>query len=263
MFALQYNLSNYKLIFPEFTDHTNLHSLTVIDFCNQLIGEQLESFNADELYVLLMGCYFHDTGMGITMKDYEAFSRQIDFGDYFDAHSDQDYPRVIRDFHHEFSGAFIRKYADFFEIPSPEHLRAVIQVARGHRRTDLLDEKEYPTAFPLPSGNTVCLTYLAALIRLADEIDVAAARNPVLLYDLEALTEEHNIIEHKKARAVRSLTVTEKEMILTLDDPGDEIMGPLRRMAAKMQDTLDYCRRAVLGRTPYVITQERVLIEKA
>ena len=31
VFALQYNLSNYKLIFPEYSDHTNLHSMTVID----------------------------------------------------------------------------------------------------------------------------------------------------------------------------------------------------------------------------------------
>ena len=30
VFALQNVLSNYKLIFPDFTDHTELHSLNVI-----------------------------------------------------------------------------------------------------------------------------------------------------------------------------------------------------------------------------------------
>ena len=30
--ALQYNLSGYKRIFPEYTDHSNLHSLNVIGF---------------------------------------------------------------------------------------------------------------------------------------------------------------------------------------------------------------------------------------
>ena len=44
----QFNLSNYKRFFPEFTDHTNLHSVTVINFCNQLIGDQIERMNADE-----------------------------------------------------------------------------------------------------------------------------------------------------------------------------------------------------------------------
>ena len=47
VFALQHILSNYKLIFPTFTDHTELHSLNVIDFCNRIIGEQIEKLNAD------------------------------------------------------------------------------------------------------------------------------------------------------------------------------------------------------------------------
>ena len=164
VFGLQYILSNYKLLFPRFTDHTELHSLSVIDFCNRLIGAQIERMNADEIYVLLMGCYFHDTGMGITMKDYEAFSREIDFGNYFDTHDRDNLPATIRDFHNEFSGLFIRKYAELFEIPSEAHLWAIIQISRGHRKTDLMDEAEYPIALKMPDGNAVCLPYLSALI---------------------------------------------------------------------------------------------------
>lgn len=262
VFALQYNLSHYKLIFPEYTDHSNLHSMTVIDFCNRLIGSQIKSLNPDELYVLLMGCYFHDTGMGITLKDYQEFSEQIDFRDYFDTHSHDKLPEIIRSFHNEYSGLFIRKYAELFEIPSEEHLFAVIQIARGHRKTDLLDEKEYPAALQMPDGNTVCLPYLAALIRLADEIDVAAARNPKLLYDIESLTDEVEIIENKKVRAVRELAVTEDEFILYVDRRDEEILGHIRAMVVKMQKTLDYCRRVALQRCPYVITQQRVRMEE-
>ena len=262
VFALQYNLSHYKLIFPEYTDHSNLHSMTVIDFCNRLIGSQIQSLNPDELYVLLMGCYFHDTGMGITLKDYQEFSKQIDFRDYFDTHSHDKLPEIIRSFHNEYSGLFIRKYAELFEIPSEEHLFVVIQIARGHRKTDLLDEKEYPAALRMPDGNTVCLPYLAALIRLADEIDVAAARNPRLLYDIESLTDEVEIIENKKVRAVRELAVTEDEFILYVDRRDEEILGHIRAMVVKMQKTLDYCRRVALQRCPYVITQQRVRMEE-
>ena len=71
VFALQNVLSNYKLIFPDFTDHTELHSLNVIEFCNNLIGSQINRLNADEIYCLLLGCYFHDTGMGISKTDFE------------------------------------------------------------------------------------------------------------------------------------------------------------------------------------------------
>ena len=262
VFALQYNLSHYKLIFPEYTDHSNLHSMTVIDFCNRLIGRQIRCLDPDELYVLLMGCYFHDTGMGITLKDYQEFSKQIDFRDYFDTHSRDNLPEVIRSFHNEYSGLFIRKYAELFELPSEEHLFAVIQIARGHRKTDLLDEKEYPAALRMPDGNTVCLPYLAALIRLADEIDVAAARNPKLLYDIESLTDEVEIIENKKVRAVRELAVTEDEFILYVDRRDEEILGHIRAMVVKMQKTLDYCRRVALQRCPYVITQQRVRMEE-
>ena len=262
VFALQYNLSHYKLIFPEYTDHSNLHSMTVIDFCNRLIGSQIRCLDPDELYVLLMGCYFHDTGMGITLKDYQEFSKQIDFRDYFDTHSRDNLPEIIRSFHNEYSGLFIRKYAELFEIPSEEHLFAVIQIARGHRKTDLLDEKEYPAALRMPDGNTVCLPYLAALIRLADEIDVAAARNPRLLYDIESLTDEVEIIENKKVRAVRELAVTEDEFILYVDRRDEEILGHIRAMVVKMQKTLDYCRRVALQRCPYVITQQRVRMEE-
>ena len=212
VFALQYNLSNYKLIFPEYTDHSNLHSMTVIDFCNQLIGDQIDRLNADELYALLMGCYFHDTGMGITMNDYREFSKQIDFRNYFDSHSRDDLPEIIRSFHNEYSGCFIRKYAELFEIPSEAHLRAVIQIAREHRKTDLTDEKEYPTAPQVPGGNTICLPYLSALIRLADEIDVAAPRNPILLYDIALLTDAVEIIENKKVKAVNENKETNYEL---------------------------------------------------
>jgi len=258
VFALQHMLSHYQLIFPQYTDHTNLHSLSVIAFCNRLIGEQIVRLNADELYVLLMSAYGHDTGMGITMKDYQEFCRKIDFGSYFETHSRDDCAAVIREFHHEFSGCFLQKYAELLELPSREHKWAVIQVSRGHRRTNLMDEKEYPFAWPVPGGNTVCLPYLAALIRLADEIDVAAARNPILLYDLELLTESKQMLENRKLKAVRRLEISEKAFTLVVEPTGEDVREAIRSMMVKMQETLDTCRRAVLGRTPYVITQERV-----
>ena len=40
--------------------------------------------------------------------------------------------------------------------------------------TELFDEKEYPAALRVQSGNTVCLPFLTALIRLADEIILLA-----------------------------------------------------------------------------------------
>ena len=262
VFALQQILSNYKLIFPDFTDHTELHSLNIIEFCNNLIGEQIDKLNADEMYVLLLGCYFHDTGMGISHADFDEFSKQINFGNYFDTHSRDNYPEIVRNFHQEFSGLFLRKYAKFFEFPSEEHLFAIIQISRGHRKTDLNDEKEYPLNLKVPSGNTICLPYLAALVRLADEIDVTASRNSKAIYDLNKIVKEIDLIEFMKHEAVHSLDITDKAFIMGIQSDDPKIIEGLNILAGKMKKTLDYCRSVVNNRTSFTITQEDVIIKK-
>ncbi len=261
VFALQQILSNYKLIFPDFTDHTELHSLNIIEFCNNLIGEQIDKLNADEMYVLLLGCYFHDTGMGISHADFDEFSKQINFGNYFDTHSRDNYPEIVRNFHQEFSGLFLRKYAKFFEFPSEEHLFAIIQISRGHRKTDLNDEKEYPLNLKVPSGNTICLPYLAALVRLADEIDVTASRNSKAIYDLNKIVKEIDLIEFMKHEAVHSLDIADKAFIMGIQSDDPKIIEGLNILAGKMKKTLDYCRSTVNNRTSFTITQEDVIIK--
>ena len=262
LFVLQHILSNYLLIFPTFTDHTELHSLNVIDFCNRIIGSQIEKLNADEIYCLLMGCYFHDTGMGIRKKDYDEFSQKIDFGNYFETHSRKNIPDIIRAFHNEFSGLFLKKYSDLFEIPSAEHLYAIIQISRGHRKTDLTDEKEYPIALPVLGGNTICLPYLSALIRLADEIDVAAGRNLSFLYETSSLTNEKDIIEFGKHEAIKEVAVSDQEFVLIIDTDDETVYNNIRKMSLKMQKTVDECCAAVTGRTPYDITQKAIKLKR-
>lgn len=258
VFGLQHILSNYLLIFPTFTDHTELHSLNVIDFCNRIIGTRINDLNADEIYTLLMGCYFHDTGMGISRKDYDEFSKKIDFGNYFETHGDAQISDVIRDFHNEYSGLFLKKYAPLFDIPSEEHLRAIIQISRGHRKTNLNDENEYPIALQVPSGNTICFPYLSALIRLADEIDVAAGRNLSFLYDLDSLTDQKDIIEFGKHEAIKEVQVHEDKFVLIIDTDDEFVKNNIKKMASKMKKTLDECHLAVTGRTPYIITQKNI-----
>ena len=263
VFALQHILSNYKLIFPDFTDHTELHTLNIIDFCNKLVGSQIEKMNADEIYCLLLGCYFHDTGMGISHKDFDEFSKNIDFGNYFDTHSKDNLPEIIRNFHNEYSGQFIRKYAPFFEFPSESHLFSIIQISRGHRKTNLLDNNQYPINLEIPnSKNTICLPYLSALVRLADEIDVTASRNSKVIYDISKITREIDLIEFLKHDAVKGLDVEEKEFVMLVKTDDEKIYQGLEKVASKMQKTLDECRRAVNGVTKFNISQERVVIKR-
>ena len=262
VFALQQILSNYQLIFPLFTDHTELHSLNIIEFCNKLIGEQINELNADEIYCILMGCYFHDTGMGVSKADFDEFSKKIDFGNYFETHDKDNYPEIIRNFHNEYSGLFIKKYAKFFEFPSEEHMFAIIQISRGHRKTNLLDQEEYPVELKVPNGNTICLPYLSALVRLADEIDVTASRNSEAIYDLSKIVEEIHLIEFMKHEAVKGLEIKEKEFVMYVSTKDEKIYNKLEILASKMKKTLDECRNVVNSETPYRINQETIRIER-
>ena len=263
VFGVQNILSRYRLLFPEYTDHSELHSMTVIDSCNRLIGEeQIQKLNADELYILLMASYLHDVGMGISEKDYEEFKDSLGAGEYFSAQPEASKADFVRDLHNEFSGLFIDKYAGVFDIPSRGHLFAIKQVARGHRKTDLFDEEEYPSYFRLPNGNPVCLPYLAAIIRIADEIDVVASRNPIILYDLGLLIDPVEIVENKKVQAIKSLKMTSDAFILTAETDEEDIYTELKKMTKKMQMTLDLCRDVIAKRSPYKLSQERVVLNR-
>ena len=262
-FASQSILTRYKNLFPEYTDHSQFHSLTVIDSCNRLIGRgQINKMNKDEIFVLLMGCYLHDVGMGIGDKDYEEFKVHFDADKYFAEHPGDSKADFVRNYHNEFSGLFIEKYADLFDLPSKEHAYAIKQVARGHRKTDLYDESEYPSAYKMPNGNEVCLPYLASLIRLADEIDVAASRNPILLYDIDLISDEVAILENRKLQAVDTVKMTKSAFILSTYETDPKVVEALNKVVDKMQETLDLCRDVVSKRSEFVITQKKVLLQQ-
>ena len=261
--SLQIMLENYQLTFPEYTDHSGGHVLTVLEYCNELIGaEQVNRLNADELFVLIMGCYLHDIGMGISREDLVRFWPKLDFGDFFKEHEPTDTMAVVRRFHHELSGLFIDKYAPLFELPSEEHVFAIKQVARGHRKTDLFDEKEYPAALQLASGNTICLPYLAAIVRLGDEIDIASERNPNLIFDTSKVESAHQQFEFAKHRAVRRVNITPDAFLLDVDSSNEEVFQAILKLSDKIQNTLDYCAAVTHQRTPYRITQTKVIINK-
>ena len=136
------------------------------------------------------------------------------------------------------------------------------QIVRGHRKTDLMDEKEYPSELRLPNGNTVCLPYLTALIRLSDEIDVVATRNPLVLFDIAILTKEIDIVETRKLLAVKSMMMTNDAFILNYETEDENVYRSLEVMVEKMQDTLDYCRDVVSKKSKFNISQTKVVLKE-
>ena len=256
VFLLQKMLERFLPRFPDFTDHSILHSMDVLDYCNRLLGEeQIGRLSPGECYVLIMACYLHDVGMGIGQKDYETFLREIDLGDYFDDHDPSDIAGTIRAFHHEFSGCFIRKYAELLELPSDDLLFAVIQASRGHRKTDLFDALEYPEM--QTAHGVIRLPFLSAVIRLADEIDVGADRNPELLFDTSRLTRQRDIEIFGTHESIRRVDVTKDSIVLLVKPKEPKYVPLVEAVNEKIQETLDYCRRAAEERSDLRITQTR------
>jgi len=108
-FALQRMLDSYLSWFPDFTDHSLLHSMDVLDYCNRLLGDQVRELTPLECYVLIMSCYLHDAGMGVSAKDFETFSKELDLSGYRKKNPLADIPQTIRSLHHELSGRFIHR----------------------------------------------------------------------------------------------------------------------------------------------------------
>ena len=259
LFAAWNMLFRYTRYFPEYNDHSGLHSMGVIEYCNLLAGEdQISSLNADEIYVLLMACCLHDAGMGISPEEFDEFSGSLDLEEYFRKEGSVPRDRIIRDFHQEFSALLIDRYASFLELPSPEHLFAVKQVVRGHRKTDLLDAGEFPSDFMVPGGSRICLPYLALLLRLADEIDVTSLRSTDLLYDAGSFENPEQVFYYKRTRACKKVEVREDAIILHVRTDDPLVAEGLEQMRQKIQETLDLCRDAAEKRTPFSLTQRRV-----
>lgn len=261
IFVLQTMLSKYLTRFPNFTDHSFLHSLNVLDYCNRIIGDdQIDKLSPEECYVLIMACYLHDIGMGISDREFAEFSEELDFGDYFDDQGKEDDAAIVRAFHNEYSGFLIRKYAKLFDIPSDAMTRAIIQVSRGHRKTDLLDSSEFGD---IQAGESIIRTaLLSALMRLADEIDVAADRNPLLLFGDKIYTEKSNIIAFGLHESILRVDVDDDAITLHIRPKADEYRPMIEGLANKITDTLVYCKKVAEQTSDLRIRQNRVIIKE-
>lgn len=251
-------LNKYKHIFPFYTDHTVLHSMDVLAFCNILIADQIDKLSPEDLYVLMMGALFHDIGMGISQSDLESFSTVLSLPV---ASSDDERAEIIRDNHQELSGLFLKKYGHLFDIPNEKYLHAIIQVCRGHRRTNLMDENEYPSFFMVDEEKKVCLPYLASLICLADELDIARERNISFLYDINKITNKISHMEFEKHEAISKIEIEKDCVIVHAVSSDPNVCTELGALTSKLQDKLLFCKRAADEHTPFTITQDKVVLK--
>lgn len=265
IFVIDRLLTNYKLVFPFFTNHTFEHSAQVINYCNALLGrENAARLNADELYILLMGASLHDIGMGVSESDCHAFAKRVPGAEqYMAKHPDARVGDVTRAFHQEFSAEFIRKYKDLFEIPSEEHVYCIAQVVRGHRKLNLLDEEEFDPHYRLANGNEVRLPYLAALVKLADELDIGADRN--LFFDsaaLESEVSEFQMLCFHCHEAVPGIDFDGGRITIYYETDNAAVYEELMNLNGKVQKTFGEFTDVVRQRTDFKLRQQEAVFER-
>ena len=257
--VLKQALKSYAARFPFFTDHSVLHSMDVLEFCNRILGDQAEKLSPRECYVLIMSCYLHDIGMGISEKDYLSFRDQLGWSGWLAEHPEKDEAWFVRDYHHELSGLMIRKYAAVFEIPDEDLVFAIVQVSRGHRKTDLFDAAAYPD-LQAPDG-VIRTAFLAAVLRLADDIDMGVERNPELLFDPSGLTAQRDIDIFGIHESIRTVEVRDDRIILHVAPKEPRLIPQIEDTTEKIRQTLEYCRAAAAARSDLRIRQEEVMLE--
>ena len=253
-------LKKYAVRFPGYTDHSMFHSLDIIEYCNDFIGiDQVAKLSPDECYVLMMASYMHDIGMGINNEDYISFSKILKEtvpGFIVDNH---DEASKVRIYHHEYSALFIEKYSDVFDIPDESYKNAIIQIARGHRKKDLFDKIEYGD-INVQNG-TIRTAYLSAVLRLADEIDVASSRNPELLFKSEVSGDENQDKIFGIHESIQKVEIYGDMIVLYSRPKSPDYIPMIWNLSQKIQDNLDYCRKVADERSDLRIFQNKVVIK--
>ncbi len=259
--SMEYILDNSRAVNPEFMNDYMEHGREVVAFCDVLVGDNISKLNSDELYVLLMACHLHDCGLGINEEDYENFCMNLELPDDSRKYREENKLDIINEYHNEFSGQLIKRYALFLEIPSREYVFAIAQASTGHKDRDLFDEDQYPEMMELRNGKTICLPYITALIRMADDLNIASDRCHNM--EDEIIESEAGIDGSEVSRQgiIRHIEVNDSEFVMEVDGTNDDAFRAAVEMSKNLKLTLDECRNIIEKRSPYEISQESVIIK--
>lgn len=235
-------LGRYIVNFPTYTDHSLLHSLEVANLANYLISSHIPQLCAEELYILLMAALLHDVGMGFSAEEV-AKRKPSGYSEYFEKNPDKSIQDFIRAYHHDLGAAFVlENWKDCF-IPDEAMAAAIADVGRGHRKTDLMDRNLYPADLKL-GGGTVNMAFLAAVIRLADELDVSAERNLMLQYSGFDMGDQTSVNEFQK-HSLLSSAFSGDRFIVKGETNSTKEFDDLTAVCDGLQEMLDYCQGVV------------------
>ena len=156
-----------------FTSHGRRHSLGVIRQLSNLLPDNvLETMTSVEVLILLCGAWLHDIGLLV--------NRDEKGKELTDAE--------IRDRHHELSAWKIREIAPWAGLDDRNMVQLLAEICVCHRRSvKIADRLEQLERFI--QEQRVRTHLLAALLRVADALDTDYHRAPLLLEQINTLSD--------------------------------------------------------------------------
>lgn len=240
-------LGKYSSNFPSYTDHSINHTLEVFQIASEILtNDEVENLNSDEIYILSMACILHDIGMCIPEEKINQITESDDLISYKESHPNLTKEEFIRDIHHQLSRKFILQEWELLSIPSIKYAKAIGIVAEGHRKVDLGNFDVFEPQYFAKSGKEfVSLPYLAAILRIADELDVTNSRTPRILTKYYMPNNEISVREWAKHIATSQRNYLTNRVIFEVACSDQNIYAALQEQFEKIQNVINYCQKII------------------
>ncbi|MEP2688092.1 HD domain-containing protein [Maribacter dokdonensis] len=240
-------LQMYIKNFPTYTDHSIEHTQEVLNIAGDLLTtKEIETLNADEVYVLCMACILHDVGMCIPEDKIQEISETEDLIERRKTNPDALLEDYIREIHHILSLKFINQEWQNLKIPSEMYATAIGLVAQGHRKVDLNDFDVYNPRFFVKSGREfVCLPYLSCILRIADELDISNLRTPDILFKYYIPDNKTSRKEWEKHKATIQVNYENNKVIIRAKCTDQNMLAALEEQFEKVRSVINQCQKTI------------------
>ncbi|MFX1283275.1 MAG: ATP-binding protein [Promethearchaeota archaeon] len=216
------SLEYWNRTHPEFTPHGFSHSQNIVEIIDCLVPDELkEGFKNFEIFFLVIGAWLHDWGMS---------------GD-LGISSDENRP-----IHHEHSQSLILENFEKLGLNQQE-AEIIGDLAAGHRIFDIYDVNNFDneTVF---GRVTIRKGFLAALIKLADEMDMTHQRIRGPTTEIANPRSLSSIIEFRRHSIISGIAPTADKTGIKVSgvarDPED--LSLINDVVDKLRSTINYLK---------------------
>ncbi|RAR50924.1 HD domain-containing protein [Flavobacterium lacus] len=245
--AVKLLLNQYIKNFPDYTDHSIHHTNAVYEIVSEVLtNDEIDNLNDDEIYILSMSSYLHDIGMCIPEDKIKEIADTEELVKERELHPNVSREKYLRDIHHTLSRKFILEEWELLKIPSEKYAEAIGLVSEGHRVVDIGNPEIYKPKFSVKNGREfVCLPYLSAVLRIADELDITNIRTPSLLTKYYMPDNEKSIVEWNKHIANTLRFISENYVEFEVKCSNHSMLAALEDQFNKIGNVINYCQKVI------------------